>query len=109
MPPHCSSISWRTVMPGGTTLTPGCLTRPDTGGGDQHALEEAVGGGVEIVPILEGAGLALVAVDRHQARAGLAAPRAPLARGRKAGAAEAAQAGLLDGRQHVVDRQRARA
>ncbi len=48
--------------------------------------------GFEIIAILEGAGLALVAIDRHQPRPGLAEHRAPFASGRKAGAAEAAQA-----------------
>ena len=47
--------------------------------------------GFEIIAVLERAGLALVAIDRHQPRARLAQHRAPFAPGRKAGAAEAAQ------------------
>ena len=47
---------------------------------------------LEVEAVLEGAGLAFVDVDRHQARRRLAAHDAPLAAGRKAGAAEAAQA-----------------
>jgi hypothetical protein len=48
--------------------------------------------GLEVVAVLEGAGLALVGVDRHQARPLLLTHEAPFAPGRKAGAAEAAQA-----------------
>src|ERR1700736_1430068 len=44
----------------------GSLDRP---GADQHALEHAMRIGLEIVAVLEGAGLALVGVDRHQPRA----------------------------------------
>ena len=51
-------------------------------GADQHAFEEAVGIGVEVVAVLEGAGLALVAIDGHEAGAGLAADGAPFAAGR---------------------------
>ena len=64
-------------------------------GGDQHAFEEAVRIALEVVAVLEGAGLALVDVHRHQPRRRLGAHDAPLAPGRKAGAAEAAQAGVL--------------
>ena len=64
------------------------LDRP---GRDQHPLEEAVRVALEIVAILEGAGLALVGVDREIARLRLLPDELPLASGRKAGAAEAAQ------------------
>ena len=68
---------------------------------DQRALEETVRIALQIEAILEGAGLALVAVDRHQPRPGLAEHRAPFAPGRKAGAAEPAQAGIVERLQHV--------
>ncbi len=74
-------------------------------GADQHALEEAVRIGVEVELILEGTRFALVAVDRHQPRARLAAHGAPLAPRREAGAAEAAQAAVVEHLQHVVDGQ----
>ena len=51
-----------------------------------------MGIGFEIVAVLEGAGLALVGIDRHQARLGLGADEPPLAPGRKPGAAKTAQA-----------------
>jgi hypothetical protein len=62
-------------------------------GGDQHAFQEAVRVALQVEAVLEGAGLAFVDVDRHQARRGLLAHDAPLAPGRKARAAQAAQAG----------------
>ena len=80
------------------------LDRP---GGDQHAFEELVRLALQVVAVLEGAGLALVAVDRHQARAGLGAHEGPLAPGREAGAAEAAQAGIAHGADHRIDIARA--
>ena len=64
--------------------------------GHQHAFEHAMRVGFQEVPVLEGAGLALVGIDGHQARPGLAHDRPPLARRREAGAAAAAQAGLVD-------------
>src|SRR3546814_3237280 len=48
----------------------------------------------QVVAVLEGARLALVGIDRHEARAGKAAHDLPLLAGREAGAAEAAQAGV---------------
>ena len=51
---------------------------------------------LEIVAVLEGAGLALVGVDREIARLRLLAHELPLAPGREAGAAEAAQARLVE-------------
>src|SRR3546814_7630056 len=64
----------------------------DRPGGDQRALEEAVRIALQVEAVLEGAGLALVGVDRHQARPLEAAHDLPLLAGREAGAAEAAQA-----------------
>jgi hypothetical protein len=72
-------------------------------GGDQHAFEEAVRVAFEVDAVLEGAGFAFVDVDRHQARAGLGAHDAPLAPGREAGAAQAAQAGRFHRGDHAVD------
>ena len=63
---------------------------------DQRAFEEAVRVAVEIEAVLEGAGLALVAVDGHQPRPGFAEHRAPFAPGRETGAAEPAQAGIVE-------------
>ena len=62
--------------------------------GDQHALDEAVRIALEKVTVLEGARLALVDVDRHQARRRLGPHDAPFAPGRKPGTAQAAQPGL---------------
>ena len=59
---------------------------------------------LEIVAVLEGAGLALVGVDREQARRRFGAHQRPFAAGRKAGAAEAAQAGIADDLDEVVAR-----
>src|SRR5207247_2525341 len=58
---------------------------------------------LEVVTILESAGLALVDVDRHQPRRGLVAHDAPLAPGREAGAAQAAQARVLERLDDVLD------
>jgi hypothetical protein len=55
----------------------------DRPGGDQHAFEEAVRIALEVDAVLEGAGLALVDVHRHQARRRLGAHDAPLAAGRE--------------------------
>ena len=71
-------------------------------GGDQHAFKKAVRVALEVSAVLEGAGLALVDVDGHQARRGLLAHDAPLAPGGKAGPAQAAQAGVFEGEDHLV-------
>jgi len=63
--------------------------------GDQRAFDEAVRIALEVIAVLEGARFALVDVDRHQARGRFGAHDAPFAPGRKAGAAQAAQAGML--------------
>ena len=47
------------------------------------------------MPVLEGSGLALIGVDREQARAGLVAHQRPFAAGGKARAAKAAQSGIV--------------
>src|SRR6185312_12182237 len=78
------------------------LARLDDMRADQHAFEEAVRIGVEIMAVLEGAGLALVAIDRHQARPRLAQHGAPFAASRKAGAAEAAQAAVVEDLQEAL-------
>ena len=59
---------------------------------------------LEIIAVLEGAGLAFVGVDRHQPRRGLGAHQLPFAPGREAGAAEAAQAGVAGDLDEVVAR-----
>ena len=69
-------------------------------GGDQQAFEEAVRVALQVMAVLEGAGLALVDVDGHQPGRGLIAHDAPLAPGRKSGAAQAAQASVFHGVQH---------
>ena len=58
--------------------------------------------GFEVKAILERAGLALVAVDRHQPRAGLAEHRAPFPSRRKARAAETAQGCVVQRFQQIV-------
>ena len=67
------------------------LDRP---GGDQRAFEHLLRIALEIIAVLEGAGLALVAVDGHQPRAGVGAHDLPFAPGGKARAAQPAQAGV---------------
>ena len=57
----------------------------------------------EVVAILEGSGLAFVAVDGHQPRARLGAHEPPFAARRKARAAEAAQAAVGQRLDDVVD------
>ena len=79
------------------------LLRLDRPGGDQHALEKIVRLALQIVAVLERAGLPLVAIDRHQPRPRLGTHQAPLASGWKAGATEAAQAAV---RERLNDRVR---
>ncbi len=80
------------------------VVRLDHPGGDQHAFEEAVRIAFEVIAVLEGAGLAFVGIDREQARRGLGAHQRPLATGREAGAAEAAQAAVADDLDEVLRR-----
>ncbi len=68
----------------------------DHPGGDQHPFEKPVRVGFEKIAVLEGAGLALVAVDREQPRRRLLAHQPPFAPGRKPGAAEPAQPRMLE-------------
>ena len=68
----------------------------DRPGGDQHALEKAMRVALEIVTVLEGAGLALIRVDREIARFRLLPDELPLAPGREAGAAQAPQTGGVE-------------
>jgi hypothetical protein len=68
--------------------------------GDQHAFEKAVRVALQVETVLEGAGLAFVDVDGHQARGGLLAHDAPLAPCRETCAAQAAQAGVLQRLDH---------
>jgi hypothetical protein len=68
--------------------------------GDQHAFEEAVRVALQVETVLEGAGLAFVDVDGHQARGGLARTMRHLRPAGKAGAAQAAQAGVLQRLDH---------
>src|SRR6266851_4940189 len=77
--------------------------RLDRPGADQHALKEAMRVGLEVMAVLEGAGLALIGVDRHQARALLLAHEAPFAPGGKAGAAEPAQLRILERLENALD------
>src|SRR5438477_10738445 len=75
----------------------------DSPGGDQHALQEAMRIGFEKIAVLERAGLALIGIDRHQPRLWLLPHKAPFAPGRKTGAAQAAQAGILKRLDDVLD------
>jgi hypothetical protein len=74
-------------------------------GADQHALNEAVRIRFEIISILERAGLALVAIDRHQPWPGLAQHRAPFAPRGKTGAAETAQGRVVEDFKQILFRQ----
>ena len=68
-------------------------------GADQSTLEHLVRIALEVIAILEGAGLAFVAVDGHQPRTRKRAYDLPLLAGGEARAAETAQAGVG----HLVD------
>ena len=75
----------------------------DGPGADQHALEEGMRIALEEVAILEGADLALVAVDGHHARFRRRSDEAPFAARREAGAAEAAQPAVVQRLHHLLD------
>src|SRR4029077_2417143 len=72
------------------------LLRCNSPGGDQHAFKKAVRVGLEKIAVLEGAGLALITIDRQQPRRRLLAHEAPFAAGREARAAEPAKARMLE-------------
>src|SRR4029450_10367519 len=72
------------------------VRRLDHPGRDQHAFDETMRILLEIVAVLEGAGLALVRVDREEPRRWLGADQGPLTAGRKARAAEAAYTEAAD-------------
>jgi hypothetical protein len=80
------------------------VLRLDHPGGDQHALDETVRIAAKVIAVLEGAGLALVAVDGHQARTFFRTHQGPLASGGKARAAKPAQAGIVDRLDHLLAR-----
>ena len=69
-------------------------------GGDQQAFQKAVRVPLQMKAVLEGAGLAFVDVDGHEARRWLSAHDAPLAPGRETRATQTAQAGVFHGVQH---------
>ena len=71
-------------------------------GRDQHAFDEPVRVAFEIIAVLEGPGLALVAVDGHEARRRLCPHQRPFPPGREPGAAEATQAGVADRLDHIL-------
>ncbi len=71
---------------------------------DQHAIDETVRIALEIVAVLERAGLPFVAIHGEQARRGLGAHQRPFAASRKAGTTETAQAGVADDPDEVVAR-----
>ncbi len=68
----------------------------DHPGGDQHPFQKPMRVGFEKIAVLEGAGLALIGVDREQPRCGLLAHQSPFAPGRKPGAAEPAQPRMFE-------------
>ena len=72
--------------------------------GDEDSLEEPVRVPAQIVTVLERAGLAFVGIDAEIAWPGLAADDVPLPAGRKAGPAQTAQTGIVEGRQQVDGR-----
>src|SRR3546814_9575065 len=57
----------------------------DRPGGDQRPFQEAMRVAFQVVAVLEGARLALVGIDRHEARAGKAAHDLPLLAGARKG------------------------
>ncbi len=70
----------------------GSLDHP---GGDQHPFQKTMRVGFEKIAVLEGAGLALVTIDRQEARCGLLAYQPPFAPGRKPRTPEPAQPRML--------------
>ena len=80
--------------------------RFDCPGGDEDTFEKSMRVRHQIMPVLEGAGLTLVGIDRQQSRSGIASHDPPLAAGRKAGTAQALQARLVKGRHDRFERTR---
>jgi len=76
------------------------LVYADGRGGYQEPLQEAVRVPLQVAAVLEGPRLAFVDVSRHEPRPGLLPDYAPLAPGREAGPAQAAQAGVFQGLYH---------
>src|SRR5258705_7891779 len=64
---------------------------PDDPRRDNRTLEKTMWIALQVVAVLEGAGLSFDDVDRHQARRRFRSDDLPFAAGREAGAAEAAQ------------------
>src|SRR6266550_2991930 len=79
----------------------GCLDHPRS---EQRAFDETVRIQAEIMAILERAGLALVALHRHQPRRRLLAHQRPLPSRGKSRATEAAQIRIADDLDDVVAR-----
>src|SRR5688572_27184194 len=71
--------------------------------GDEHPFDEAMRVALEVVAVLERAGLALVDVHRHEPWSRLGAHDAPLAPRGEAGAAQAAQARVFHGLDDGLD------
>ena len=71
-------------------------------GRNQRAFQHAMRIAFKVVPVLEGARLALVAIDRHQPRAGIGAHKAPFLARRKTRAAEPTQSGTRQRRDQRV-------
>ena len=65
--------------------------------GHQHALQETVRITLQVGAVLEGAGLTFVNIHRHEFGRRLVTHDAPFATGRKAGPAQATQAGIFHG------------
>ena len=78
------------------------LRDADRPGRDQRTFEEAVRVAFEVETVLEGAGLALIDVDRHQPGRRLGRDDLPLAARRKARSAEAAQTRVFHRRHDFI-------
>ena len=78
------------------------LDRP---GGDQRAFQEPMGLAFEIVAVLEGAGLAFIAIDREITGRFSCPDELPFPMAGEAGAAEAAKARLVERLHHRLDRE----
>ena len=72
----------------------------DRPSGNQHAFQKTVRVALQVNTVLEGARLAFIDVDRHQAWCDLGAHDAPFAPRRKTGTTQAAQARVFHGFEH---------